>query len=99
MKGFVIVIAAVIAGYVLYKWSETKANKLPAMNTTADEVFGIPTFDTTPAVNKPDQLAAFAIGDQSVTDEFSGYGSRLSGTDYFPAFGPNENQPGASGEW
>ena len=53
---------------------------------TSPLVSGIPTFNTTAVINRPDQVAAFQLS--------NAYATHSGGGMYEPAFGPNQNRGG-----
>lgn len=110
MKEMVIVVFAAIGGFAVYRYFERQrhsawfnnAQNAPGGNygfmpwaTGGGDLYGqgammpagIPVFNQTPAVNKPDQIVAFQKSNSMATIP-------QTGSQYVPAFGPQENRNG-----
>lgn len=100
MKQWAILAVLVVGGYVAYQWVQKQkatagATTTPAASGAWDpshvvaNVFGplqsgVPTYNDTPVLNRPDQLAASQMDNDLAT---------IPGTfAYEPAFGPTQNQ-------
>lgn len=98
MKQFVIIGLAIIGGYAVFKYvTAVRASPVSGGAQTPTGVSGflssldsgqllpgIPTYNGTPSLNKPDQVAAFLPSNAMATIPSSGV--------YEPAFGANQNQ-------
>lgn len=99
MKQWAIMVTAVIAGVVIYKWWGQQRTNPAAQNAHNDPgaivssiaptglYSGVPTFDDTAVANgHGDQVAAAYHDNELATVVPSGHGH------YTPAFGPGENR-------
>jgi hypothetical protein len=97
MKTFWVFALLGVAGFAAYKYAMSHQSihganltgGFRSSNVTPNyDPAGVPSFDDTAAPNKPDQVLAASQGNSA----------QVSESGFSPAFGPDENQPGAYDE-